>query len=403
MLRKGKSVSENIDAASFFNQYTERLSLTMGESVVDKKIGIVTIIDYNNYGNRLQNYASQQVLKKLGYETVTLKNEVAVSKQDKSLFEKIRDKKVTKLPSAVIKKIQYEMNIDFHRLRKECFIGFTNENIAISDYVLSDNRIPEGLSDRFDYFITGSDQVWNPRYRLGSSVDFLTFADKEKRVALSPSFGISEIPAKFQPSYKEWLSDFKSLSVREESGAKIIKELTGRDAEVLVDPTLLLDKKEWLEIARESSVKPKGKYLLTYFLGNIRKEDRAWIDKVTKQKKLEIVNLADPKDKDCFITGPSEFIDYIASASLVCTDSFHGSIFSILMETPFVVFERTENSKIQIGSRMVTLLKTMRLEDRHFNAVSKQEDVFQMEFAHTGDIISKEKKRVEDYLTKAFR
>ena len=68
-----------------------------------------------------------------------------------------------------------------------------------------------------------------------------------------------------------------------------------------------------------------------------------------------------------------------------------------------MVFERTENSKIQIGSRMVTLLKTMRLEDRHFNAVSKQEDVFQMEFAHTGDIISKEKKRVEDYLKKAFR
>lgn len=376
--------------------------MTMGESDVDKKIGIVTIVDYNNYGNRLQNYASQQVLKKMGYEAVTLKNEVAVSKQDKSLFEKIRDKKVSKLPAALIKKIQYELNKEFHSLRRECFIGFTNENIAESDYLISADRIPADLSDRFDYFVTGSDQVWNPRYRLGSSFDFLTFADKAKRVALSPSFGISEIPEKFRPSYKEWISDFKALSVREESGAKIIKELTGRDAEVLVDPTLLLDKEEWLEIAKESPVKPKAQYLLTYFLGNIRKEDRAWIDKVAKQNHLEVVNLADPKDRDCFITGPSEFIDYIASASIVCTDSFHGSIFSILMETPFVVFERTENSKIQIGSRMVTLLKTMRLEDRHFNAVSKQEDVFQMEFAHTAEIISKEKKRVEDYLTKAF-
>lgn len=375
----------------------------MGESDVDKKIGIVTIVDYNNYGNRLQNYATQQVLKKFGYEAVTLKNEVVTSRQDKSLFEKIRDKKVTKLPAAVIKKIQYEKNKEIHDLRRECFIGFTNKNIAESDYMISENRIPADLSDRFAYFVTGSDQVWNPRYRYGSSIDFLTFADKEKRVALSPSFGISEIPVKFQPRYTEWLSAFKALSVREEAGANIIKELTGRDAEVLVDPTLLLDKQEWLEIAHEAKGKPKGKYLLTYFLGNISKADRNWIGQVAKENHLEVVHLADPKDKKSFITGPSEFIDYISSASLVCTDSFHGSIFSILMETPFVVFERTENSKIQIGSRMVTLLKTMHLEGRHFNEVSKQADIFQMDFAHTGEILSREKKRVDDYLTKAFQ
>ena len=221
--------------------------------------------------------------------------------------------------------------------RKENFMEFSKTYINETDYIVSKKHIPENLSDRYDYFITGSDQVWNPDNLHGTSFFFLTFAEQYKRIAYAPSFGVSEIKPEFIEDYKEWISGMYKLSVREDDGAKIIKKLTGRESPVLVDPTLLLTKEKWLSIAKEASNKPKDKYLLTYFLGGIPTQYKKEIKKTAKENNLEIINLGDIKEKDTYQTGPSEFIDYINNCSVMFTDSFHGTVFSILFEKPFVV------------------------------------------------------------------
>lgn len=111
----------------------------------------------------------------------------------------------------------------------------------------------------------GSDQVWNPEHRYGSQIDFLRFAPAEKRVAYSPSIGLDQLPLKYEGKYKKWISEIPMVSIREDAGAKIVKELTNRKVPVLLDPTMLLGKEEWKTIFKPSSGKPSGNYLATYF------------------------------------------------------------------------------------------------------------------------------------------
>lgn len=229
-------------------------------------------------------------------------------------------------------------------MRRDVFIKFTRDFINETDYTVSKDNIPIDLSDRYDYFISGSDQVWNPNNLHGTSFYFLTFAERTKRISYSASFGISNIPDEFIENYKNWLTNMHRISVREETGAKLVKELTGRNAMVLVDPTLMLSKDRWLSIAKESTYKPKNKFLLTYFLGDVSKNTKIRINEIAKKNKLDIINLYDINNKNIYTSGPSEFIDFVNSASLFCTDSFHGVVFSVLMETPFIVFERKSNT-----------------------------------------------------------
>lgn len=370
---------------------------------MEKKIGIITIIDYGNFGNRLQNYATQEVLKKFGYTPVSIKNKVLNSSSDNiTLFDKLKDRNIKDMLLSIINKVKNNKNAKLIKLRKERFVEFTNRNIFESNYIISSDQIPNDLSDGFEYFVTGSDQIWNPDFRNASPIDFLEFAPKEKRVAFSPSFGISAIPVQYLTKYTTWLTEMHALSVREEAGAQIIKDLTGREAEVLVDPTLMLSRDEWLKIANEPKGKPKQKYLLTYFLGEIGDEKKSWIEKIAKESNLEVVNLLDTKNKDIYVVDPSEFIDLINTASLMCTDSFHGSIFSIIMETPFIIFDRIEKGESKMSSRIDTLLRIMKLENRHFNRISNKDDIFQADFTHTDEIILNERIKVSEYLTSAF-
>src|SRR5699024_4424214 len=140
---------------------------------------------------------------------------------------------------------------------------FLNE----SNFILKNNETPHEKLGDFDFFIVGSDQVWNPHNLHGTSFYFLDFAPKEKRISYSASFGIDSIPEKYEKLYIEKLSEMSHISVREHAGANIVKKLTGTDAPVLVDPTMLLTKDEWLSLSKRASNRPKSPYMLTYFLG----------------------------------------------------------------------------------------------------------------------------------------
>ena len=376
-----------------------------------KKIAILTINDYNNYGNRLQNYATQEVLSSLGFSVETVVNNTKYTEKRNDEVEKVGI--LHNLKGLGIKKIYMKINFGIWKYifknkieqdknkRVQAFKNFTKLNILETDYSISDNNIPKDMSNRFNYFVTGSDQVWNPIYRNGSSIDFLTFASPNKRIAYSPSFGISEIPYEYVEKYKTYLSEMSRLSVREEVGAQIIKKLTGRESSVLIDPTLMLTKEKWMSISSKASNKPTKQYLLTYFLGVISEDNKRRIIRIAKKNKLKIVNLVDIKDLETYKSSPSQFIDYINSASVLCTDSFHGVIFSVLMETPFIVFDR-KGYELSMNSRIDTLLSTLKLESRILKNVNTNELVFKADYSHIAPILKAERKKTIDYLKSAL-
>lgn len=365
-----------------------------------KKVGITTLNGYINYGNRLQNYALQEVLKSLNFSVETIWVKVPYEKYNNTSINEI----FTLLIKSPSKKIKLLMNRKYKKYkdeRIEKFKCFSNNYINETNYVIDENNIMNEELKKFDYFVTGSDQVWNPAYNYGSSIYFLTFAEKHKRITYAPSFGVSEISPEYIEKYKEWISSMHRLSVREDDGAKIIKELTGREATVLVDPTLLLTKEKWLSIAKEANNKPKGKYLLTYFLGGVPSQYKKQIKKIVKENNLEVINLGDIREKETYRTGPSEFIDYINSCSIFCTDSFHGAVFSILMEKPFIVYERMGTS-LSMFSRIETLLKKFNLESRKAENIKTNEDVFNIDYSHVPKILEFERKKAFDYLKEAL-
>jgi hypothetical protein len=375
-----------------------------------KKIGIITLNGYSNYGNRLQNYAVQELLKSLGFYVETILVSQTLKASNRKIGKICRIYKLINLsPKEIIikmiRKFTYIFNnnnyVRCQNKRIEYFKLFSKKYILETDFELSINKIPENISDRYDYFITGSDQVWNPNLKKDLSIYFLSFAPRNKRIAYAPSFGVSYIYKDLINFYKERLLDMSSLSVREKDGAKIIRELIGKYVPVLVDPTLMIPKEQWLRIAKAASNKPKSNYMLTYFLGEITINNKNYIKNIAKKNNLKIINLLDLKDRETYQIDPSGFIDYINSASLFCTDSFHGVVFSIILETPFIVFDRESNLG-SMYSRINTLLTTFKLKSRNINNIKCIDQIFRVDFSHIAPILEIEQRKTIDYLKKAL-
>lgn len=371
-----------------------------------KKIGIVTIVDYKNYGNRLQNFALQEVLKSIGYNVVTIKNKPLSikSKKNERIYAYIND--LTRLPrkkiiQEVFKKIKLQFKKNkIKKLREnkvKNFKEFTNEYIEETEleYTAYVNDFSELRN--YDYFIAGSDQIWNPNFRNGSEFDFLTFTEKEKRIAYAPSFGVSEIPHGYTTNYAKWISEIPHISVREEAGAQIIKKLTGKDAQVVVDPTLLVSKDKWTSIAKASKNKTNKKFLLTYFLGDLTVANAREIKNLALKEDLEIVNLANIENPEIYAANPSEFLDYINSAEAFLTDSFHGVVFSIIFNTPFVVYER-QGKTPSMNSRINNLLSLFNLNNRKKENLKSLSEAFETDYSHIKPILEVERKKAYKFL-----
>ena len=375
-----------------------------------KKAAILTITDYVNYGNRLQNYAAQELLKSFDLEVESIAN-VAIPVSKTSLALPVRIKNALSLSPLTLLtkafgKIREQQNLEKYQLgqqaKEKSFREYSQKYMHETDFVISRNSLPADLGERYDYFFVGSDQIWNPNIRYGSALDFLTFAPKNKRIALSPSFGVSTIPDEFTQLYTGWLSEMEFLSVREQAGADIIKKLSGRAAPVLVDPTLMLTKEDWLAVSEKGRKKPANPYLLTYFIGAMSSKRNKILNELASKNKLEIVQLASLDDIERYDANPGEFIDYINSASVVCTDSFHAIIFSMQMEKPFVVFDR-EGKSAPMSSRIDTLLAKFKFESRKFAKLESSGDFFRIDYSHLAEILKQERSKVYEYLNKALQ
>lgn len=356
------------------------------------KAGIVTLNGITNFGNRLQNYAVSHVL----HNKFKCKVDTLVAIQDKPFqngdyldwFKNQLIRTLCQIPSFAEKKW------DATTLRWANFYNWSNRYIP-TKFFYEHQTLPETLNQKYDLFFVGSDQVWNYRFPDVNFNDyFLKFADPKKRVAICASFGVESIPEERTQEYKDGLGHFEHISVREKTGAKLVKDLTGREVPVLIDPVMMLDRNEWLNVAKKPRVDISKPYILKYYLG--KEATDSPVDVWAKENGYEIYRLLDESNPSLYSAGPGEFISLIANASLVVTDSFHCVAFSTIFKKPFIVYTRS-----YMNARIDTLLETFGLQGRWGHLLTA-EQYLDCNYSRTDEIMKTEQEKAFQYIKKAL-
>ncbi|MGN1134032.1 MAG: polysaccharide pyruvyl transferase family protein [Oscillospiraceae bacterium] len=354
------------------------------------KVGIVTIYDNMNMGNRLQNYALQEILLKYADEVVTIKN--------KPRPESFKDKLVRAsfLAESVL------ANKILGKKRKAKFLEFNKKYINVSnkccffDDKSFDSNVPE-----CDLYCAGSDQIWNPTIGRAGYFNYLGFTPKDKNFSFSASFGIDSIPDEYKKAVKRGLENMKYISVREDAGKIISEDLTGRnDVQVIIDPTMYFSAKDWAKAEEKPEFLSDENYILTYFLGGISKTRCDEIQRVANENGWKVINILD-KQSPYYNSGPSDFVYLIHHAKLVCTDSFHASVFSFLFDTPLSIFKR-DGSLLNMNSRLETLVEKFSLEKCVVENDKIDSSIFNVDYSKGKETLASERKKADSYLDKVF-
>lgn len=354
-----------------------------------RKVAVVSIYDIDNFGNRLQSVAVYKLLKKLHCEPEIVE------------IDKIGKKEFV---SRFFKKYLKFLKNNCQSVRLPLFQSF-NENLKFSKYKIQwkfgKELIDKNLDDAYDFFIVGSDQVWNPEF-AGYGFYFLDFVrDDKKKIAFSASVGVTEVSKEYAEKMQLNLRSFNAISVREQQANDLITSLTKRkDIITLVDPTMMIGPDEWSELARKPKQYKGEKFILNYFLGEQSPERRKLISDFAKRGGYDVINILD-KDDPFYASGPAEFLWLEKNAELICTDSFHSSVFGILFSTPFLVFDREDTSK-NMSSRLDNLLEVFDLNDRKFIGKELTEKCLDIDYSKAHEKLMIEKKRGIDFLENAI-
>lgn len=309
--------------------------------------GIITYHRHNNYGAILQAYALQNTIIRLGFDAEIIDYKYRSRRFSLyTLLKKDVKPYILGVAGAIMRIPRF---LSFRRFRNKLILSpkYNNRNIGRAN-------------ERYTIFVSGSDNVWNADITGFDKNYFLDFVrDTSKRRSYASSFGSDRIPENLREEYRVLLEQYEKIGVREESGARIIEELTGRKAEVVLDPTFLLEKEQWEQLA----VAPKEKnYMLVYQLVPSARMIKL-AKKISKKRQLKVVYVSFPmggfiKGKWKLSIGPEKWLGYIRNAELILTDSFHGCVFSIIFKKQFYVV------LTQLSTRIENILKKLGIGDR---------------------------------------
>lgn len=357
------------------------------------KIGIITIMDSTNYGNRLQNYASCHFLRKEMHCNVQTVRAISEKPFNNHRYDVWAKNQVVRLLSRVPGFVEKRFGAQTARWAR--FANWSRR-IPTKNYYQT-SILSEELNQEYDLFLVGSDQVWNCQFPAFKEADYLLkFADNRKKASLAASFGFEKVPEKYRETFCRELAKFNYISVRENSGQIILKELTGRDVPCLIDPVMMLDEEQWMKTAAKPHSVPEGKYILNYCLGNEQNDHtlQRWAD----HNGYQILELMNPNNKELYSCGPGEFLWLIKNAELVCSDSFHCIVLSILFKKPFIVYSRMGKENY-MSSRLETLLDKFGLESRWSSQLSPEQYLC-CDFSKTSEVLERERRQFRDYIQK---
>ena len=337
-------------------------------------IGIMTPFMVNNYGTKLQAFAMQSLIKSFDKDCEIInysfgRRRITLSRIAKKIYyhhytKSYRDYTDSENVPDDIRKM---------RSSREKTISRFNEMLSLSKPIISYQNLRD-KSEEYETVICGSDQIWNP-VNLDGEVYLLEWTNEHsKRIAYAASFGTDQITDALKHKYKKELLRFDSISVREDTGVSIIKELGISNVHKVMDPTLLCDGKLWRELAASSSMSIEKPYVFCYFLSG-RSLPRQAVKCLAREDNLTIVNLPHFKeynkydenfaDVDLYGVGVPDFLALILNANYVVTDSFHGTVFSTIFEKEFFAFERHSEEKTgSTNGRIFSYLHTIGLENR---------------------------------------
>ena len=332
-----------------------------------KRVIILSQPLHNNYGGLLQAFALQRIVKSLGFQVVT--DRIKLKPKRKTTIHKVLSYFINKIKT--IAKIILGHNL---MTPQKYMVISRNTQYFIDKFIdtVSIASLSESEVEKFDIFIVGSDQVFRKLY--SPVTEYFLFALKDKKdklkLAYAASFGTDDL--------SEWTDDditicktlapkFKAISVREDSGVEIFNKVFNSDAEHVLDPTLLLEKKEYLKIIEEEDAVIRSNVLMCYVLDKTPEKSNI-INQRKEKKNLNLLEIM-PKEvfnkntKDierCVYPSVSKWIAGFRDADFVVTDSFHGTVFSIIFNKPFICIANKERGL----TRFTSLLKIFNLENR---------------------------------------
>lgn len=331
-----------------------------------KKVGIITFHASHNYGSMLQAYALQQIILGMGYDCEIINfRSIAQKEQYKPIFM------VGTLYGKCVRFIiqaTYALDIlKKHRL----FERFLRENLILSSKEYNTLKDLEKENFNYDYYISGSDQIWNVQAHDFNYAYFLSFVRSGKRIAYGPSMG----PGLSIPIYgnlfkiSDLLEKYDAISVREYAGSRYIESLINRHVATVLDPTLLLDPKEYDNLIDKKPL-VKGEYVFIYSPNFNEKVYEMAYKLGKKYNKMIVLSQGLRTKEEMFkwgrkfkiyvAVGPKEFLNLCKNASIVCCDSFHAVVFSILFKRSFFVLDGMNDNRIS------NLLQITHLQHRSF-------------------------------------
>ncbi len=352
-----------------------------------KKVGILTFHDAHNYGAVLQAYALKKYLINLGLDATI------INYHHYNIPDGFPKKRIIKEKTIhnVAKHIYSHKD---HNLRWKKFSSFIKNLVDNEENVYTNEEELSKLN--IDYWICGSDQIWNTEITRGFNKGFfLDFETKGKKISYAVSMGIPELEKKYEKEFENSIKKIDHLSVREESLKEYIKRFSDREVVKVLDPTLLLERKDYEDILLENKIKEK--YLLIYALGPDERLTEI-AKKKAKENNLKIIELNDFKKIGYFCdqisnAGPEEFITLIRNAECIVTNSFHGTIFSIIFGKEFYTITRLNRN-----SRMENILEIVDMRDRLLDKVEDMDNVKSQDYKKAYERLENEAKKSKEFL-----
>lgn len=384
------------------------------------KIGIVTVHSVPNYGANLQAYATWKFIHNLGFDCEIL--DFTLDSEPPRFLRMRPELEKNKIPFKIKAKLFLRNFCVFIGLKKPIYIPpailpdaqikFTefNKLIKFSKKINSLSELYEYGTD-YDILITGSDQVWNPEQPWAMEPMFLTFAkENQRKISYASSIGVEDLRPNEKSLFAEWLRSYDAISVRESVAQRLLAQITNRnDIEKVIDPTFLLSQSEWISFAKKPNLQTP--YILIFSLGH----NQALIDYALKLKQETGYDVKDlclmpmpynGKEYEVISdASPRELIGYIAQAELVLTDSFHGTVFSILMKAKN--FYTYLFSYAKRNSRMIDLLTLFNLKNHILdNELSESYEILEsraIDYVQVSTIINNERERCMRWLNRVLK
>lgn len=381
-------------------------------------VGVCIKYFHENYGGMLQAYATVSMLEEMGieYELIQYKKKRSFKMIVRSIPRLFNRVLLNDKYEALRKNRGIKKHPDFaqnNNIRMEAFRKFKEEHfVKLSPVFEGYENLKKGAK-RYSAVISGSDQLWSPAGLPTNYYNLMFVPNNIRKISYASSFGVKDIPWYQKKRTTKFLNRLDFISMRENRGSEIVKELTGRVVPTILDPVFMFNEDGWKKLIPEKK-EINEPYIFAYFLGENINHRKA-VEKVAKKLNCKIVTLrhldqyieADEQFGDIALydVGPDRFLNLLRGASYVCTDSFHGACFSIINKKQFVVFNRySEESKHSKNSRIDTLCTNLGLTSQRFKKIENLNNQLNIpiDYKEVEVKFSNMKEKTDKYIAKAF-